>query len=134
MALTRTGEYQTLFGSAPSGRDLPPGSYRVTGSGGRDVSAFSASLNVGGNVLWTNKAAISTVDRGQPLTVTWTGGTSPGYVLVGGYVDASTGARWVSCVRKTSIKGPSRSLPLFCRRCPRGPAGCLSARIHCRSK
>lgn len=87
MALTRTGEYQTLFGSAPSGRDLPPGVYTVTGNGGLDVSAFSASLNVGGNVLWTNKAAISTIDRSQPLTVTWTGGTSPGYVLIGGYVN-----------------------------------------------
>ncbi len=87
MALTRTGEYQTLFGNAPSGRDLPPGSYTVTGSGGRDVGAFSATLNVAGNVVWTNKAAISTIDRSQPLTVTWTGGTSPGYVLIGGYVN-----------------------------------------------
>jgi hypothetical protein len=87
MVLTRTGEYQTLFGNIPSGRDLPPGSYTVRGSGGRDVNAFSATLNVGGNVLWSNKTAVATVDRSQPLTITWTGGTSPGYVLIGGYVN-----------------------------------------------
>jgi uncharacterized protein (TIGR03437 family) len=112
MPLTRTGEYQTLFGSAPSGRDLPPGSYTVTGTGGSDVSAFSARLNVGGNVLWTNKAAISTVDRSQPLTVTWTGGTSPGYVLIGGYVDATTGAQ-LGFVCSEDVNKGSFTIPAF---------------------
>jgi len=112
MALTRTGEYQTLFGSAPSGHDLPPGSYMITGSGGHDVNAFSAKLNVGGNVLWTNKAGISTVDRSQPLTVTWTGGTSPGYVLVGGYIDASTGGQ-LGFVCSEDVNKGSFTIPAF---------------------
>ena len=54
LAPTRTGQYQVLFGSAPVGPNLPPGTYALTGAGGRDLSAFSATLNVGGNILWSN--------------------------------------------------------------------------------
>ena len=32
-----------------------------------------------------------TIDRSQPLTVTWSGGTNPGYVLIGGYVYSNSG-------------------------------------------
>ena len=56
LAPTRTGEYQVLFGSSPSGPNLPVGTYAVASAGGKDLSAFSASLNVGGNISWTNKA------------------------------------------------------------------------------
>lgn len=81
------GRYQVLFGSAPSGPNLAPGSYTIMASGGKDLSPFIATMNVAGNVVWTNKAAVSTIDRSQPLTVTWSGGT-PGYVLVGGYASS----------------------------------------------
>ena len=109
---SRTGQYQVLFGSAPSGRELTPGAYAITGSGGGDVPAFSATLNVGGNVVWTNKAAISTIDRSQPLTVTWSGGTSPGYVLVGGYVDLGLGNLAGFVCTEDSSKG-SFTIPSF---------------------
>ena len=36
------------------------------------------------------KPTVTSVDRSQPLTVTWSGGTSPGAVLVGGYVYSNT--------------------------------------------
>lgn len=109
MALTRTGEYQTLFGNTPGGRDLPPGTYKITGSGGRDVNAFSATLNVAGNLVWTNKAAISTVDRSQSLTIAWTGGTSPGYVLIGGYVNGGQ----VGFVCSEDVTKGSFTIPSF---------------------
>jgi uncharacterized protein (TIGR03437 family) len=87
---SRAGQYQTLFGTTPMGPNLPAGTYTISGTGGHDVNAFSATLNVGVSVLWTNKSAISTVDRGQPLTVTWSGGPEGGYVMLGGYVDSDT--------------------------------------------
>jgi len=90
LAPSRAGQYQALFGSTPAGPNLPTGTYTITGAGGHDVNAFSATLNVGASVLWTNKAAISSIDRSQPLTVTWSGGPDPGSVVVGGYVDSDT--------------------------------------------
>jgi len=90
LAPSRAGEYQALFGSTLVGPNLPSGTYSLTSAGGAGVSAFSAALHVGGSVVWSNKAAISAIDRNQPLTVTWSGGTIPGYVLVGGYVDSNT--------------------------------------------
>jgi uncharacterized protein (TIGR03437 family) len=87
---SRIGQYQVLFGSTPVGSNLPVGAYTVTGPGGHDLAAFSATLNVGGNIVWTNQASVKTVNRSQPLTVTWSGGTNPGYVVVGGYVTSNT--------------------------------------------
>jgi uncharacterized protein (TIGR03437 family) len=107
-----TGQYQVMFGSAPAGPNLPTGTYAMSGAGGREAGAFNATLSVSGNVLWTNKAAISAVDRSQPLTVTWMGGTIPGYVLLGGYSEASgMGHAGFICAEDTS-KG-SFTVPSF---------------------
>jgi uncharacterized protein (TIGR03437 family) len=109
---SRTGQYQVLFGSAPTGPNLPPGTYAIKGGGGRDLSAFSVTLNVGGNVVWTNKAATATIDRSQPLTVAWSGGTSPGFVLVGGYVESNTTGLVGFVCTEDSSKG-SFTIPSF---------------------
>lgn len=88
LAANSTGQYQVVFGRTPTGPNVPPGSYTMVGAGGADVAAFSAALKVGGNIVWTNKSGISTVNRSQPLTVTWSGGTTPGYVVIGGYFES----------------------------------------------
>ncbi len=112
LAPTRAGQYQVLFGSTPIGPNLPTGTYTITGTGGHDVNAFSATLNVGGSVLWTNKAAIATIDRSQPLTVTWSGGPDPGAVVIGGYVNSSTvGLVGFVCTADTSAG--SFTIPSF---------------------
>jgi hypothetical protein len=49
------------------------------------VGPFTASLHIVANIAWTNKVHLSFFDQSQPLTVTWTGGTVPGHVLIGGY-------------------------------------------------
>ena len=85
---TSTGQYQVVFGSTPVGPNVPPGSYTLSGTGGKDVAAFRSTLNVGANIVWTNKSAVSSVDRSQPQTITWSGGSNPGYVLIGGYSDS----------------------------------------------
>jgi uncharacterized protein (TIGR03437 family) len=109
---SRTGQYQVMFGNAPTGPNVPPGAYAITGSGGRDLGAFSAALRAGEKIVWTNKAAISTVNRSQPLTVTWSGGANPGYVLLGGYFESpSVGFVSFVCAEDTS-KG-SFTIPSF---------------------
>jgi uncharacterized protein (TIGR03437 family) len=109
---SRAGQYQAIFGSVPAGPNLPVGAYAANGTGGHDLPAFSATLNVGGNILWTNQAAVTTVDRTQPLTVTWSGGTIPGFALIGGYVNSNTiGLVGFVCTEDTS-KG-SFTIPSF---------------------
>jgi hypothetical protein len=80
-----TGQYPAVFGSSVSGPNIPLGSYTFRGLGGKDVGAFSATLTVGSHFAIANKASLATVDRTQPLTVTWTGGVAGNYVLIGGY-------------------------------------------------
>ncbi len=109
---TGKGEYQALFGSTPAGPNLPAGSYAVAGGGGSDVGTFSASMTVGGNILWSNKPAISTVDRTQPLTITWSGGTQPGSVLLGGYSESPTGGHVLFTCSEDVSKG-SFTIPSF---------------------
>jgi uncharacterized protein (TIGR03437 family) len=46
-----TGQYQVVFGSTPSGPNVPPGAYTLSGAGGKDVGAFTASLNIGANIV-----------------------------------------------------------------------------------
>ena len=87
---TGVGRYQVLFGSGMVGPGLAPGTYVITSSGGNDLGPFSVSLISGESVHWINKAGISSVDRSQPLTITWSGGPDPGYVAVGGYVVPNT--------------------------------------------
>ena len=63
------------------------GAYKVTGPGGKDIGAFSASFN-GPNpaFAWTNQNLIS-VTRSKGLTITWTGGDANSYVdITGGAV------------------------------------------------
>jgi len=112
MAPDKPGLYQVLFGSTPQGPNLPLGTYSITSAGGRDLNAFSVTMNVAGNVVWTNKAAISSVDRSQPLTVTWSVTTSPRYVIVGGYSFSDTsGSGGFVCTEDASVG--SFTIPSF---------------------
>ena len=85
-----TGQYQVAFASAPTGQSVAPGTYTITSTGGHDLPAFSATLKIAEDIVWGNKAGISTINRNQPLTLTWSGGTSPGSVLIGGYIASET--------------------------------------------
>ena len=54
---------------------LPAGVYTVNnGSGGKDVGPLSAAQNLPPPLVWTNLTAISVIDRGRDLTITWSGG------------------------------------------------------------
>ena len=111
LAPAKPGQYQVLFGSTPQGPNLPLGTYSITSAGGRDLNAFSVTMNVAGNVVWTNKAAINSVDRSQPLTVTWSDTTTPRYVVVGGYAFSDTAAGTFVCAEDASVG--SFTIPSF---------------------
>jgi uncharacterized protein (TIGR03437 family) len=106
------GEYQADLGSG-FGYTLPPGTYQITGSGGADVPAFTASFTVATSLVWTNKAAVSTIDRTQALTVTWSGGPETGHVLIGGWSPGVESGAAFACVEeahKGSFTIPSHVL------------------------
>jgi hypothetical protein len=70
---------------------LTGGTYTLTGPGGADVRSFVASTQFPNGFTWTNRDSIVAIQRGQPLTVTWTGGgTEPGAIVV---VAGASGAR-----------------------------------------
>jgi uncharacterized protein (TIGR03437 family) len=95
------GEYQADLG-AGFGSTLPPGTYQVTGSGGADVPAFTASFTVATSLVWSNKAAVSAIDRTQPLTVTWSGGPETGHVLIGGWSRGVESGAAFACVEEAN--------------------------------
>lgn len=91
------GTYQiSLGGSQSSG--VSPGLYSLSGSGGADVPPFAVSLNASSNLVWTNKAVITTIDRSQPLTVTWSGAGNAPYVLIGGSVHSDNKNTTLVCI------------------------------------
>lgn len=72
------------FGASTPGNYYDPGHYTVTGPGGKDVGAFSASTDVPSTpFVWTNVPDITVpLDRSQDLTITWTGGVPGTQVTV----------------------------------------------------
>ncbi len=62
---------------------LKAGTYTFTGSGGADVGPFAASIDFPGSFQWDHTANAS-VDRTQPLPITWTGGNAGGIVTISG--------------------------------------------------
>ena len=60
----------------PNSLYLNPGPYTVTGFGGTDVGAFSTSFTIPQPLTWTGEDQLETVNRTQPLTLAWTGGSS----------------------------------------------------------
>jgi hypothetical protein len=87
MAETSSGQYQVTLGSGFANAEIPAGVYIVSGTGGSGnlaVAPFSASLSATTPITWTDKSSAIAVDRTMPFTFTWSGGTVPGYVLIGG--------------------------------------------------
>jgi hypothetical protein len=58
----------------------------MTGPGGHDVGAFTASIDVpGARLVWTNiPTPTTTIDRTQDFTATWTGGIPDTQVTISG--------------------------------------------------
>ncbi|MGJ5815514.1 hypothetical protein [Paludibaculum fermentans] len=65
-------------------QDLTPGTYSLIGTGGTAIDAFSATVDLGAPITWTNKQAINDIDRGNPLSIVWTPGPDADIVTVTG--------------------------------------------------
>ncbi len=77
------GDYEAPFHASPEGGDIPTGSYTLSGNG-HDLT-FSVTVTVAGHPTFTNTAALAQINRSQPLTVTWTGGTPGQFVMIDGF-------------------------------------------------
>jgi uncharacterized protein (TIGR03437 family) len=85
MSVLSLGPY---YGFAPAaGGTLASGTYKLTGTGGRDVGPFSASTTFPGSFTVTNLGAITAINRTGPLTINWTG---TGFDRIGILVTGST--------------------------------------------
>lgn len=64
------------FGDSTPGNFFDPGHYTVTGTGGKDVGAFTGSIDLPSTpFVWTNIPSVTTpLDRSKDLTINWTGG------------------------------------------------------------
>lgn len=62
-----------IYHFKPPAGTLGGGSYTLTGPGGTQVDPFSVSATLPTAFQVTNWSSLSTVDRSNPLTVTWTG-------------------------------------------------------------
>jgi uncharacterized protein (TIGR03437 family) len=63
---------------------LNSGVIGFAGVGGGDVGAFKGSITVPAAITWTNQSQISTVNRNQPLAITWSGATAGQIVEITG--------------------------------------------------
>jgi hypothetical protein len=96
-----TGPYVGLLGGsipltgAPSlPLFLDGGRYTVAGTGGKDVGAFQATIDIPPALQWTNRDQITTIDRSQGLTLTWSGGdpNAQRVLIAGGSADQKSKA------------------------------------------
>ena len=62
-----------IYSLTPVAGALVGGTYTLTGNGGADVGPFSVSSTLPTSFSATNLASITTIDRAQPLTLTWSG-------------------------------------------------------------
>jgi len=77
----------------PSSLFLSPGSFSLTGAGGADVGAFTASFTVPTPLTWSNRDQTSPITRSQGFTVNWSGTPAGQTVIVfGGGVDLPSNA------------------------------------------
>lgn len=60
------------------------GTFKFNVPGGADVGSAEATISANNPMVWNEHTTISTVNRNQPLTVTWSGGAPGGFVLIQG--------------------------------------------------
>jgi uncharacterized protein (TIGR03437 family) len=91
------GYYFQIFSPGPfnlpgiitDGRVLQPGSYTFTGTAGSDIGAFTGTMTIPEPIVWGAANSLNTINRSQPLTITWTGGSPGGLVSVSGQATAA---------------------------------------------
>ncbi len=62
---------------------IAAGTYTLAGTGGKDVGAFSATLNMPAPLVWSNKDSITGIARSGSVTPTWTGAANTTVAITG---------------------------------------------------
>jgi hypothetical protein len=111
LARRRTGYYDAQLGGGtaipggpPAQPDfLNPGAYTITGPGGTQVGAFTAQFNNPAPLTWTNRDAVTAVNRSQGVTVTWSGGDPSSYANISGasFTAGGVGASFM-CIERVA--------------------------------
>jgi uncharacterized protein (TIGR03437 family) len=85
-----------------TGTFLTPGNYTITGTGGKDVGPFTATITIPVTPTLTSPASAKglTITRSKGMTVTWNSNGSTGHVeiVIASFVDANTVAQAVCTV------------------------------------
>jgi hypothetical protein len=81
-----------------------PGPWHIEGPGGRTIGPFQADLTLPPLIHWTNRDALTTIDRGHDQDITW----DPT-----GYTDTDIATVNLSLIRLAAIVSPSAQI--FCR-------------------
>jgi uncharacterized protein (TIGR03437 family) len=66
-------QYGVYTVTLPTGTLVDGGSYTLTGTGGTQVGAFTAMATMPSSFAVTNLSSMTTINRAQPLPVSWTG-------------------------------------------------------------
>jgi hypothetical protein len=97
----------TVYANLPAGA-IPQtgGTFTFKGTGGKDVGAFTATIDLSNPLLsWTNASEAATIDRSQGLTVTWTGGNPGTYVFIlGSATSTGIGYGAFTCLARADDK------------------------------
>ena len=72
------GSFAPVLPSLPNQLTLDPGEYTITAPGGTDVGSFTAAVTLSPAFRWTNRDLLTSIDRSQPLQLSWTG-VPPGH-------------------------------------------------------
>jgi len=89
-------------GQPPPTASISAGNFTVTGAGGADIGAFTASLRVPAPIVWTNQASLATIIRSSGLTVNWTGGESSDVISILGSSGVRAGGTQADPIFDTS--------------------------------
>jgi hypothetical protein len=87
LSITGTYEAQLPAGAIPG----TGGAFTFKGTGGKDVGAFTTTVNLPNPLLsWTNQAADATVNRSQGVQINWSGGAPGSFVVITGSSSSSS--------------------------------------------
>jgi uncharacterized protein (TIGR03437 family) len=89
------------------------GSFVFTGSGGKDVGQFTATINFPNLLTWNNQSVAATVTRSSGLNVAWNGGASGSYVIISGSSVAAGGAPYGSYTCLAPVSAGQFTVPSY---------------------
>jgi uncharacterized protein (TIGR03437 family) len=83
---------------------FPPtgGTFTFTGTGGKNIGAFTASIAYTNPLVWSNMSSIKTVTRASGQSITWTGGAPNSYVYISGSSASSAASASFTCYAPVS--------------------------------